>query len=62
MKVKLAVSNERYHEIRRMLEERGIEIDDNKIYIERINDEPTNVIAVHTHKGCIRQSLDSPTD
>ena len=29
MKVKLAVSNERYHEIRRMLEERGIEIDDN---------------------------------
>lgn len=29
MKIKLAVSNQRYNEIKRMLDERGIEIDDN---------------------------------
>lgn len=29
MKIKLAVSNERYNEIKKMLTERGIEIDDN---------------------------------
>ena len=31
------------------------------VYFGIVVDNPTNMIVVHTHKGCVRQSWDSPT-